>query len=316
MSDQDVSQSAEARMMALLDAEDEFREEEEQPEVPQEEPEVEEETEEVEEEQEEEDSEEEQPSATVKLKVNGEEIEKPLDEVVALAQQGMDYTQKTQAVAEQRKQVEAYAQALQAQEQSFQQQVALQQALIQDIAQITALDQQIERFNQVNWQALSDSDPVEAQKLFFQYNQLNQQRQQMANQLGGKQQQLTRQQAQYLQEKVKQGAEILSREIPNWGKDLAVELRNAGVKEYGFSDEEMAQVIDPRHVKVLHDALQWRKLQANQPAKNKVAQAKPMLKPGSKDTKQANTAKVKQLSDALRKTGKQEFAQKLIERML
>ena len=64
MSDQDVSQSAEARMMALLDAEDEFREEEEQPEVPQEEPEVEEETEEVEEEQEEEDSEEDQPSAT------------------------------------------------------------------------------------------------------------------------------------------------------------------------------------------------------------------------------------------------------------
>lgn len=315
MSDQDVSQSAEARMMALLDAEDAFREEEEQPEVPQEEPEVEEETEEVEEEQETEDSEEEQPSATVKLKVNGEEIEKPLDEVVALAQQGMDYTQKTQKVAEERKQVEAYAQALQAQEQSFQQQVQLQQALIQDIAQITALDQQIEQFNQVNWQALSDSDPVEAQKLFFQYNQLNQKRQQMANQLGGKQQQLQQEQAKYLQQKVQQGAEVLAKEIPGWSSEKATEIRN-GAKEYGFSDEELSQVIDPRHVKVLHDALQWRKLQANQPAKNKVAQAKPMVKPGSKDTKQANTAAVKQTQDMLRKTGKQEFAQKLIERML
>lgn len=315
MADQEVTQSAEERMMALLDAEEGFREEEEQPEA-EEVPEAEEPAEEVEEEQEEEESEEEQPQATVKLKVNGEEIEKPLEEVVALAQQGMDYTQKTQAVAEQRKQVESYAQALQAQEQMFQQQVQLQQALIQDIAQITALDQQIEQFNQVNWQALSDTDPVEAQKLFFQYNQLNQKRQSMAQQLGGKQQQLSQEQAKYLQEKVKQGAEILAREIPNWGKELAVEIKNGGVKEYGFSEDEMAQVIDPRHVKVLHDALQWRKLQANQPAKNKVAQAKPMVKPGSKDPKQANTAQAKQLSDALKKTGKQEFAQKLIERML
>lgn len=313
MSDQDVSQSAEERMMALLDAEDGVPEEEQEAEEVQEE--VEETTEGDEEEQEEEESEEEQPSATVKLKVNGEEIEKPLDEVVALAQQGMDYTQKTQKVAEERKQVEAYAQALQAQEQSFQQQVQLQQALIQDIARITAVDQQIEQFSQVNWQALSDSDPVEAQKLFFQYNQLNQTRQKLANELGGRQQQLQQEQAQYLQQKVAQGAEVLAKEIPGWSKEKAAEIRDGG-KEYGFSDEELSQVIDPRHVKVLHDALQWRKLQANQPARNKVAQAKPMVKPGSKDPKQANTAQVKQTQDMLRKTGKSEFAQKLIERML
>jgi len=47
--------------------------------------------------------------AILKLKVNGEEVEKPLDEVVALAQQGLDYTQKTQQVAEQRKELEDYA---------------------------------------------------------------------------------------------------------------------------------------------------------------------------------------------------------------
>ncbi len=57
--------------------------------------------------------------AILKLKVNGEEVEKPLDEVVALAQQGLDYTQKTQQVAEQRKELEAYAQQIKMQEQAL-----------------------------------------------------------------------------------------------------------------------------------------------------------------------------------------------------
>ena len=44
--------------------------------------------------------------------------------------------------------------------------------LIGEIAQITALDQQLSQYANVNWNQLSDSDFVEAQKLFFTYNQL------------------------------------------------------------------------------------------------------------------------------------------------
>ncbi len=81
--------------------------------------------------------------AILKLKVNGEEVEKPLDEVVALAQQGLDYTQKTQQVAEQRKELEAYAEQIKMQEQAFQEQMQLNNVLIDDVAKITALDQQL-----------------------------------------------------------------------------------------------------------------------------------------------------------------------------
>ena len=70
--------------------------------------------------EEEEQSEEDEVPAILKLKVNGEEVEKPLEEVVALAQQGLDYTQKTQQVAEQRKELEAYAEQIKMQEQAFQ----------------------------------------------------------------------------------------------------------------------------------------------------------------------------------------------------
>lgn len=54
---------------------------------------------------EEEAEEEEEDESTVKLKVDGKEIEVKLSEALNLAQQGMDYTKKTMAVAEERKAV-------------------------------------------------------------------------------------------------------------------------------------------------------------------------------------------------------------------
>jgi hypothetical protein len=256
----------------------------------------------------------EQPKS-LKIKVNGEELEKPLDEVIALAQQGLDYTKKTQEVAEQRKALEEYAQTVKVQEEVFMQQVQLQQALIGDVAQLTAVDKQLAAFNDVNWQELSDNDFVEAQKLFFTYNQLQQQRGQLATELEAKAQQIQQTQAAKMQERIAQGKEILAKEIPNWSRETTQELMTVG-KEYGFTDDELGTIIDPRHVKVLHDAMQWRKLQKNSVAKNKVSQAKPVVKPGAKDTKQEATSATRQTREQLRKTGKSDYAQKLIENMI
>jgi hypothetical protein len=329
MSDQALEQSPQDKVMAMLDevSDDESinldapEEELEQEEVPEEESEESEEPEgddeeptEDEEVEEDEDSVEEQPKS-LKLKINGEELEKPLDEVIALAQQGLDYTKKTQEVAEQRKALEEYAQTVKVQEEVFMQQVQLQQALIGDVAQLTAVDKQLAAFNDVNWQELSDNDFVEAQKLFFTYNQLQQQRGQLATELEAKAQQIQQAQAAKMQEKIAQGKEILAKEIPNWSRETTQELMTFG-KEYGFSDDELGTIIDPRHVKVLHDAMQWRKLQKNSVAKNKVSQAKPVVKPGAKDTKQEATSANRQVREQLRKTGKSDLAQKLIENMI
>jgi hypothetical protein len=327
MSDQALEQSPQDKLMAMLDevSDDESinldaPEEEQIEEVPEEEAEESEEPEgddeeptEDEEVEEDEDSQE-QPKS-LKLKVNGEELDKPLDEVIALAQQGLDYTKKTQEVAEQRKALEEYAQTVKVQEEVFMQQVQLQQALIGDVAQLTAVDKQLAAFNDVNWQELSDNDFVEAQKLFFTYNQLQQQRGQLATELEAKAQQIQQTQAAKMQEKIAQGKEILAKEIPNWSRETTQELMTFG-KEYGFSDDELGTIIDPRHVKVLHDAMQWRKLQKNSVAKNKVSQAKPVVKPGAKDTKQEATSANRQVREQLRKTGKSDLAQKLIENMI
>jgi len=333
MSDQVVEQSPQSRLEAMLgddiqsDAKPNLDAPEEELKPQEAETEAEEPTEEVESEEEvvdeapddqveeEEQSEDEVP-AILKLKVNGEEVEKPIDEVVALAQQGLDYTQKTQQVAEQRKELETYAEQIKAQEQAFQQQVQLNNVLIEDVAKITALDQQLNQYANVNWQQLSDSDFVEAQKLFFTYNQLQQERSTLVSQFEAKKQQVAQSQAQLMAEKIAKGKEVLAKEIPNWSPETNQALLSTG-KDYGFSDAELNSIVDPRHVKVLHDAMQWRKLQQKDSiVKKKVSSAKPVVKPGAKDAKAEASSNQRQLRDSLRKTGKSDLAQKLIENML
>ena len=327
MSDQVPEQSPQSRLEAMLGDSiesdvkaPEVQEEEEQAPLEAEaeateEVESEEATEEPDEEVEEEEQSQDEVPAILKLKVNGEDVEKPLDEVVALAQQGLDYTQKTQQVAEQRKELEAYAESIKAQEQAFQEQMQLNNVLIEDVAKITSLDQQLNQYANVNWQQLSDNDFVEAQKLFFTYNQLQQERSQLVSQFEAKKQQVVQQQTQLMSEKIAKGKEILAKEIPNWSPETNQALLSTG-KDYGFSDAELNSIVDPRHVKVLHDAMQWRKLQQNSVVKKKVSNAKPVVKPGSKDTKAEANSNHRQLRESLRRTGKSDAAQKLIENML
>jgi len=329
MSDQAIEQSPQSRLEAMLgDIQEEATQEpilEEPQEVEEEEEttDVEEEVEdsydeepEIDDEVEEEDSEEEQPVKAIKLKVNGEEIEKPLDEIVALAQQGLDYTQKTQQVAEQRKELEALQEQIIAQQQELQQGAQLSGALVEDVAKITSLDQQLAQYQNVDWQRLSDSNVVEAQKLFFQYNQLQQERSNAVSQFEAKRQQALVQQQQIIADKVQKGREQLAKEIPNWSQETTQEIVSVG-KEYGFTDNELNAIIDPRHVRVLHDAMQWRKLKSkNSVTKKKVASAKPVVKPGSKDPSKVANSNVTKIREQLRKSGKSELASKLIENML
>ena len=327
MSDQVPEQSPQSRLETMLGDSiesdvkpPELQEEEEQTPLEAEaedteEVESEEATEEPDDEVEEEEQSQDEVPAILKLKVNGEDVEKPLDEVVALAQQGLDYTQKTQQVAEQRKELEAYAQQIQLQEQAFQEQMQLNNVLIEDVAKITSLDQQLNQYANVNWQQLSDNDFVEAQKLFFSYNQLQQERSQLVSQFEAKKQQVVQKQSQLMSEKIAKGKEVLAKEIPNWSPETNQALLSTG-KDYGFSDAELNSIVDPRHVKVLHDAMQWRKLQQNSVVKKKVSNAKPVVKPGSKDTKAEANSNHRNLREQLRKTGKSDAAQKLIENML
>jgi hypothetical protein len=208
-----------------------------------------------------------------------------------------DYTQKTQAVAEQRRAVEERAHVLEQREQalgaSFEKAVAFRQ--VQD---------QLAKFEAMDWNELIEANPVQAQKLTIAYQQLQREAQAKYAELQQTQaqvQQLTEHQRQQM---LAQAEQDLRARLPDFGPQTAEQIRKTAQEHYGLKAEELDGLIDARHVHILHDAMQWQKLQAKQPeALRKVAQAAPAIKPQAAQPKpRTNQAAL----DRLKRNGRQE----------
>lgn len=180
-----------------------------------------------------------------------------------------DYTRKTQEVAEQRRAFEQQ----QAQEKEH---IQRQRQHIQDYAQIHALDMQIKQFEGVDWQKMIEADPVEAMKLDRQYRTLAEMRQGIATRIQQVEAQEAFSQQQHVAKLIEEGREVLKREIPNWSEQTQKAVSEYAIS-FGFKPEEVAQVIDPRHVKVLHKAMLY-----DQMMKKAATTPKAEVKPVSK----------------------------------
>ena len=107
---------------------------------------------------------------------------------------------------------------------------------------------------------------------------------------------------------LEEGNRELSRHIKGWGRDHASQVAGA-MKDFGFNDDEISSVVDPRIVRAMYEAAQWRKLQADKPkALQKVAAASKVIKPGT--TQRQNTNK--EALDRLKKHGRVEDLMKFL----
>ena len=131
-----------------------------------------------------------------------------------------DYTQKTQSVAEQRKEVEAHKAELQQREQVQRQNIA-------EYAQAYALDEQLKQYAGIDWNALIDSDPVQAMKFDRQMKDLQQRRDQVVASVTEKQRAQQFEQQQDTARRIESGRAVLEREIKGWsrGNDLDKSLQ-------------------------------------------------------------------------------------------
>lgn len=206
-----------------------------------------------------------------------------------------DYTQKTQAVAEQRRVVEERAQALEQRERllgdSFEKAVEFREVQ-NKIAQFEALD----------WNALVDADPVQAQKLTIAYQQLQREAQAKYSELQQAQAQAQHLTAQQRQQMLAEAEQDLRARLPDFGPQVAEQIAKTAL-EYGIKPEELDNLTDARHVHILHDAMKWRALQAQKPtAMQRVATAAPAIKPQAAQPKRQNQAAL----DRLKKNGRVE----------
>jgi len=182
-----------------------------------------------------------------------------------------DYTRKTQEVAELRKSVEATLQQVQ-QVTQLEQQAAIA---------IGTIDAQIADFNTIDWDAWEESDPLAAQRAWRQFAQLKEQRGAVVNQYQQAQQQRTLIQQQETAKLLEQGQRELAASIPEWGPEKATALLTHANKTYGFAPEELNGITDPRMIKVLNDAYQFRQASQKQQAVKKV-ETQQAFKPAAK----------------------------------
>lgn len=158
-----------------------------------------------------------------------------------------DYTQKTQEVASQRK-------ALEEEKAQIQKITQVQREDFQKYAQLSALDEQLKGYENVDWQAYEQQDPQAATALFREYVLLKDKRGGIAGEISQREQQRNFESTQKMAKLKEETASTLQREIKNWSPDYKNNLAKYG-KDSGFTEQElMSMDYDARQAKILNKA--------------------------------------------------------------
>lgn len=260
-----------------------------------------------------EDEDEEQESEpTYRIKMAGEEREITQRELIKLAQQGADYTKKSQQVSEQRKALETEAAAINEAKQlrnEYAQRLQAMQQMLQ--AQQPEDDLDYLQENDPIGYAVKVADMTRREK---QMQAIEYERQRIAQQ---QQAEMSEHQRRHVAAEANKVTEL----IPEYsdakkGAALRQELR-AYAKSIGYTDEEIGAVYDARTVKALYDAMQYQKLVESKPGVSKKVQSAPkMIKSGTSTTKTSTTESQKRQFNKLKSTGRVKDAAALFEKFL
>lgn len=200
--------------------------------------------------------------ALLNLELDGEQsgdeddLEEDLDGLTVRGKKGLieklkaerlmqaDYTRKTQEVAEFRK-------AAEAERQSFETERQVHFQNMQEVATIRAIEMQLQNFSGVDWNALSDQDPVQAMKLDRQMRQLQAQRDQHIASVTQRHQQFSQAQQQKAAMQLDGARKVLQREIPGWGEELAGKLKSYALAN-GYTQAEVDAIRSPAMVRSIY----------------------------------------------------------------
>ena len=238
------------------------------------------------------------PSYTVK--VNGQELDVTLDELRNGYSRDADYRQKTEELSHQRKQFQSESEK---QRQDYSQKLnELNQRLSAAQVDLNA------EINSADLDKLYDEDPTEAarveRKLKKKQDALNQSIQQ--TQAEQKQQFET-----FLQD---QQRKLVSK-MPEFSDPAKASTIKANMKStlnnYGFNDQEVAQVYDHRIVMLVNDAMKYRSMQNSKPniAKKITKPSKPFSSGVKQGKSEANLKLRREKFSRLKKSGSMKAAQ-------
>jgi hypothetical protein len=254
---------------------------------------------------------EEQEQPTYRVKAAGEEREVTLDELIKSYQLGTDYTKKSQAVAEERKAVEAERQAIQ------------EAKVLRDTyaQRLEMIEQMLAPQQEDDLEYLKETDPIGYSVKVAEMVQREKQLAAAQAERSRIQQQQEQDRQAQMQQMVAEEMQKLSSYIPEFsdpakGETIRNDIRAFG-KQIGFSDQELAAVYDSRAVLTLYKAMQYDKLVASKPAiTKKVNEAPKAIKPGVSKPRDSNAEEIRKLKARVKSSGSPRDAASVFERFL
>lgn len=241
------------------------------------------------------------PAALQALEIvhNGQSRVLTAQEAKDLAEKGFDYTQKAQALAEERRAIAAMRQAVAAQAQ-------LHPQHLDAIADVKAYERALQAYKDVNWVQKSIDDPIGYPQERARYDQLRDGYQRAAEQAQAIGSQMSQLEAHTRHEQLRAEYAKAVNAVPAWKDPAKFKNDTQAMREYlaefGYGEDEMSAVIDHRHLQILRDAVAYRNLlKAKAQSQKKVADAPPVAKPGSVQTKsEVNAERDKELTRRIR----------------
>lgn len=224
----------------------------------------------------------------IKTKIDGQDGKAKLADFRKSYQLESSFTNKSMRLAEERKEFERQTQT------AVQEYQAERQRLAESLNVVTHILQG--QYAQPEyWAKLQAEDPVSYLAEKDRYQGFMQQVEGIRGQLQQQtQKQQEQQKAQFQQWVQTQQQEVLNH-IPEW-KDTATfkkelsEIETIAKSDYGLTSEDLQQIYDNRHVRILRDAARYRQLQSKKPTvMQKVNKAPNIAKPGT--TQQASKNK-------------------------
>ena len=187
----------------------------------------------------------------------GENIEVEADEVKNLILRQKDYTQKTQSLAETRKQLDAERNSIR----------AIQQIGSELQQEYEALRKTEElEVDQEYWDRLKTDNPMQYMIEKQDLQERNLERGKSQAKLNSLHQQMQNQQQLEFNQRLAEEQLKLAEAIPEWQDQQRAQEERTQLRAYGlsmgFSEKELSEVYDSRAVRVLRSAMKWEDLQS------------------------------------------------------
>lgn len=186
-----------------------------------------------------------------------------------------DYTQKAQALAEERRQVTAQAEKLERVTQITEQELNIR-------VELNGMASQIERYEQVDWDAFEQQDPMAAQSEWRKYQTLQGQ----FNRKYGEMTQAQTERAKIVEDdlnsRIAATTEFAYKNIPGMSPELDAKITQFAIKELGYDPDTLKKSYNPQIYKTLflahlgQQTLSAQKLQAKTPPLKKPPVTQPL----------------------------------------